>query len=339
MDFPISPLRFIIVGQLRKTFIALPNEEFVENQPGGNAIYAAVGAAVWEKDIGIVARVSQDFPEEWLQTLKRWNFDIRGIQRLNEIIDHREFFAYQNPAFEESENPEVYLTNLNRPYPRELIGYKANPGLLDSRTKLGAFTVRSHDIPSEYLDALAVHICSIDYLSHILLPTTFRQGQINTISLDASAGYMDPAFEDDLPLLVNGLTVFHTSEKKISRLFSGKTGNLWDMAEWIGSMGCELVVIRRGAQGQYLYESSSNKKWIIPAYPSNVRCPVGAGDAFCGGFLVGYYTTYDPIQAALQGSISASFVVEGTAPFYALEALPGLARARLEVLRERVRQV
>lgn len=338
MDFSINPLRFVIIGQLRRTFIALPNEEFVENQPGGNAIYTAVGAAVWEKDIGIVARISRDYPEEWLQILKRWNFDIRGIQRLAEIIDHRELFAFQNPSFERSENPEAYLTNLNRPYPRELIGYKSNSNLLDSRTKPGVFTVRSNDIPSEYLDASAVHLCSIDYLSHILLPTTFRQGQINTISLDAGTGYMDPAFEDDLPFLVNGLTVFHTSEKKISRLFSGKIENLWEMAERIGSMGCEFVVIRRGAQGQYLYESSSHKKWMIPAYPSNVRCPVGSGDAFCGGFLVGYYTTYDPIQAALQGSISASFVVEDTNPFYALDALPGLAQARLEVLKERVRQ-
>ncbi len=339
MDLPVSPLRFVIIGQLRKTFIALPNEEFIENQPGGNALYTAVGAAIWEKDIGIVARVSPDYPEEWLEKIKRWNFDIRGIQQTEETIDHRELIVYQNTSFEEEENLELFLSALNRPFPRELIGFKANSNLIDSRSKPGPFTIRSNDIPAEYLDASAVHICSIDYLSHILLPATLRQGQINTISLDAGKGYMDPAFWDDLPLLVNGLSVFHTSEKKISRLFSGKTENLWEMAETIASMGCEFVVIRRGAQGQYLYEKASRKKWIIPAYPSNVRCPAGAGDAFCGGFLVGYYTTYDPVQAALQGSISSSFVVEGIDPFYALDALPGLEKARLEVLRERVRQV
>jgi sugar/nucleoside kinase (ribokinase family) len=339
MDLPVSPIRFVIIGQLRKSFIVLPNNEFIQNQPGGNALYAAVGAAVWEKDIGIVARVSHDYPEEWLEKIKGWNFDIRGVQRVEDTIDHRELIVYQNSSFEEDENLEVFLNSLNRPFPRELIGYKASTNSLDSRNKPGPFTIRSHEVPAEYLDASAVHVCSIDFLSHLLLPANLRQGQINTISLDTGKGYMDPAFWDDLPLMVNGLTVFHTSEKNISRLFSGKTDNLWEMAESIAAMGCEFVVIRRGAQGQYLFETASRKKWVIPAYPSNVRCPAGAGDAFCGGFLVGYYTTYDPVQAALQGSISSSLVVEGTDPFYALDALPGLAKARLEILKERVRQI
>jgi sugar/nucleoside kinase (ribokinase family) len=65
----------------------------------------------------------------------------------------------------------------------------------------------------------------------------------------------------------------------------------------------------------------------------------GAGDAYCGGFLAGYRQTYDPVQAALFGGISASLVVEGSGPFYALDALPGLAQARLEALRETVHRI
>ena len=56
--------------------------------------------------------------------------------------------------------------------------------------------------------------------------------------------------------------------------------------------------------------------------------PTGAGDAFCGGFLAGYRETYDPLEAALCGNISASLVVEGSGPFYALDVWPGLAEAR-----------
>lgn len=338
MDSPANPLRFIMVGQLNRNFIALPEGNFIENQPGGNVLYAAVGGAVWEKDIGIVARISQDYPDIWIEKIKQWGFDIRGIQKLNETFDQRELVVYKNSNFEEAENPEIFLGELNRPFPRDLIGFKYKTNILDSKSKPGVSTIRSNEIPSEYFDSSAVHLCPLDFLSHALLPATLRQGNINTISLDAGGGYMDPAFWDDIPLLVNRITVFHTTEIKISRLFSGRTDNLWEMAEAIGSMGCEFVVIRRGTQGQYLYESVSHKKWIIPAYPSTLRCPVSAGDAFCGGFLVGYYTTYDPILAALQGSISSSFTVEDFDPFYALDALPGLAKARLEVLRERVRQ-
>ena len=67
--------------------------------------------------------------------------------------------------------------------------------------------------------------------------------------------------------------------------------------------------------------------------------PNGAGDAFCGGFLAGYRLTYEPLQAALYGNIAASLVVEGNGPFFALDALPGLAGARLEALRQSVRRI
>ena len=46
--------------------------------------------------------------------------------------------------------------------------------------------------------------------------------------------------------------------------------------------------------------------------------PTGAGDAFCGGFLAGYRQTYDPVQAVLHGSVSASLVVEGSGAFLCL---------------------
>jgi sugar/nucleoside kinase (ribokinase family) len=66
--------------------------------------------------------------------------------------------------------------------------------------------------------------------------------------------------------------------------------------------------------------------------------PTGAGDAFCGGFLAGFRSTYEPVDAALHGNISASLVIEGGGPFYALDALPGLAQARLEGLRGMARK-
>ena len=66
---------------------------------------------------------------------------------------------------------------------------------------------------------------------------------------------------------------------------------------------------------------------------------MGAGDAFCGGFLAGFRKTFDPLQGLLHGSVSASLAVEGSGAFYSLEALKGLAEARLERLMGMVRVV
>ncbi|MCA9947120.1 MAG: hypothetical protein KC449_26755, partial [Anaerolineales bacterium] len=54
----------------------------------------------------------------------------------------------------------------------------------------------------------------------------------------------------------------------------------------------------------------------------------GAGDSFCGGFMVGLAQTGDPAQAVAYGLVSASLVIEGYGALYALsrrvEALPRL---------------
>jgi sugar/nucleoside kinase (ribokinase family) len=179
----------------------------------------------------------------------------------------------------------------------------------------------------------------MDYLSHNLLPAVLRQQGFSTITLDPSSSYMDSAYIGDIPALITGLTAFIPSEEDLKNLYKGKTIDLWEMAAELCRYGCEMMIIKRGANGQYLYDAASEKKWDITAYPARVQNPIGAGDAFCGGFLAGYRRTFDPLQAVLYGNVASSLVIEGNGPFFALQALPGLADARLEYLQAAVREV
>jgi sugar/nucleoside kinase (ribokinase family) len=111
------------------------------------------------------------------------------------------------------------------------------------------------------------------------------------------------------------------------------------MAEELGSYGCELVLIKRGDRGQWLYDAMGKHRWEIPAYSSRKADPTGAGDAFCGGFLAGYRKNYDPLEAALHGNVSASLKVEGSGAFHPLDVMPRLAQARLEALRDLAHEV
>ena len=88
-----------------------------------------------------------------------------------------------------------------------------------------------------------------------------------------------------------------------------------------------------------LYNAGSKRRWEIPAYPARVADPTGAGDAFCGGFLAGYSRNYDPLEGVLYGNVSASLKLEGSGAFYPLDVLPGLAIARLNALKDMVREV
>jgi len=336
-----TSLRFILAGQLRRDFIVLPTGEAYLDILGGNLVYAAVGLAIWEPDPppGLVARVGEDYPQDWLVECQRRGFDTRGVRVLPEAVDLRSFIAYlPEPPFREDE-PVAYFARAGQAFPKVLLGYQSKVGQPDSRTRLSPTSLRQADFIPPYLDATAAHICPLDYLSHSLLPAVLRQAGFTTVSLDPSRGYMNPSFRDDLPSLVTGLTAFFPSEEEVRTLFQGRSDDLWEMAQALVSYGCEMVVIKRGERGQMLFDASSRARWEVPAYPVQPIDPTGAGDAFCGGFLAGYRRTYDPLMATLHGNISASFVVQGSGPFYALEALPGLAQARLDALRQSVRKV
>ena len=335
-----SSLRFVIAGQLKRDFALIPNGKALVDVPGGNIIYAASGFGVWEPAnlLGLVARVGEDYPREWLDEIHKHGFDTRGIRILPEAIDLRSFYFYSDVYTRLTEDPAAHFTRLQQPFPKALLNYMRPGTSYDSRSHLTSTSLRQSDIPVDYLDATAAHLCPIDYLTHSLLPAVLRQNGFSTVTLDPSIGTMSPTFWDDIPALVTGLTAFLPSEEEMRRLFHGRSTDLWQMMEAIADYGCEIVVVKRGERGQFLYDRSTKMRWEIPAYPARVVDPTGAGDSFCGGFLAGYRQTYDPLRAALYGSISASLTIEGSGIFFALDALPGLAQARLEALKEGIRR-
>ncbi len=336
-----SSIRYVIAGQLKRDFALVPSGRALIDVAGGNVAYAACGFGVWEAPslVGLVARVGEDYPRQWLEEIHQRGFDIHGIRILPEAIDLRSFYVYIDMETRLSEDPAAHFTRLQQPFPKALLNYSRPSASYDSRTHLTPISLRQSDIPADYQGAIAAHLCPMDYLTHMLLPAVLRQRGFTTVTLDPSSGSMSPSFWDDIPALVTGLTAFLPNEDELRALFHGRSTDLWEMMETIADYGCEIVVVKRGVRGQYLYDRATRGRWEIPAYPARVADPTGAGDAYCGGFLAGYKKTYEPVQAALYGSISASLTVEGSGIFYGLDALPGLSLGRLEALRGGVRKV
>jgi sugar/nucleoside kinase (ribokinase family) len=254
-------------------------------------------------------------------------------------LDLRSFLAYSETFEASRNNPVSHFARRGMTFPKALLGY--HPPVENQKDPR-----RSHphaptvgDIPKEYLEASAAHICPMDFTSQGQLLVAFKAGLATTVTLDPEPAYMTPSFLRDLRELLSGLTAFLPSQEELQSLFWGKTNDLWEMAEALGSYGCEFIVIKSGGLGQYLYDAVGKHRWEIPAYPSRMADPTGAGDAFCGGFLAGYRETYDPLEAALHGNVSASLKVEGSGVFYPLDVMPGLAQARLEALRNLVHKV
>ncbi len=309
------------------------------DSPGGNLLYAAGGMAVWDSNIGLLSRVGEDYPRQWLHELEGRGFDVRGVRVQPESIDLRSFVAYNDSNERSFTSVVSHFARRQMTFPKSLLGYQLADEANNDPREPDPISPTALDVPKEYRDVRHVHLCPLDFTSQSQLVNLFKGGSNQTVSLDPAPNYMNPTFWRDLRVVLQGVTVFQPSEEEMRALFWGETTDLWEMAREISGYGPQLVIIKRGGHGQIVYDAAGNRRYEIPAYPSRLADPTGAGDSFCGGFLAGFEKTNDPLMAAIYGSVSASLKIEGSGPFYPTSVLPGLAEARLHSLQQLVREV
>jgi len=328
--------QFLVFGQLTREYLLPAVGHPRLDIAGGSLLYAAAGLRVWESEIGLVGRVGNDYPREWLNHCMARGFDTSGIRIISRSLDVREFIAYSESFEANRINPVSHFARRDMTFPKSLLGYQPPD---DKKKPDRESMLIVTDIPNDYLTARAALLCPMDLVTQTQLIAGMKLGSVHTFVLDPGLATMTRTARRELPALLNGVTAFLPSQEELCNLFWGETYDLWKMAEAVSMYGCEYVVIKCGSRGQLLYDANNKRKWEIPAYPARLADPTGAGDAFCGGFLAGYCKNYDPLEGVLYGNVSASLKLEGSGAFYPLDVLPGLAEARLGALRNMVRAV
>ena len=103
--------------------------------------------------------------------------------------------------------------------------------------------------------------------------------------------------------------------------------------------GAEIVALRQGPLGAIVHRAETGETYQVPAMDTTVVDPTGAGNAFCGGFLVGWVQTGDLRLAGLYGSVAASFLVEQIGLPEPRPEIREEARRRLAMIESRARQL
>ncbi|WKZ37806.1 MAG: carbohydrate kinase family protein [Anaerolineales bacterium] len=332
---------FAIAGKLTREYLLPPSGNPRLDAPGGSLLYAAGGLAVWDSSIGLVARINEEYPREWLNDLEGRGFDIGGIRihREAQPLDLRSFIAYTDKNERTASSAVSHFARRQLTFPKSLLGYQPLDDSYRNPQETDPVSPAALDVPKDFRDAGFVHLCPFDFTSQSQMVSLFKNASNQTVCLDPAPSYMKPSLWRDLRVVLQGVTAFHPSEEEMRTLFWGETNDLWEMARHVSGYGPQVIVVKRGALGQLLYDAAGDHRYEIPAYPSRMADPTGAGDAFCGGFLAGFQRTIDPLMAVLHGNVSASLKIEGSGPFYPLDVMPGLAEARLHSLKEMARKV
>lgn len=302
---------------------------------GGNALYAAVGAALWSEEVAPWARVGENYPSRLLSRLEELGFTSSGLKRIAGDHDHRTFYAYTPDGRRDDTNPEFHFSRIGAKMPGALSGYvHSTPGQaqLDDFDPLA---IRIADWPRSFAAAGAVHLAPLPIHSHKDIVERIGERAIQIVTLDPGERYMVPELATNVRELLPYVGAFLPSESEIRSLF-GFGVTMKKAVETLGEWGAPLVVVKRGQKGVLIYERERDRLWQQPAYhpegDKRVVDVTGAGDAFCGGFMVGLATTGSPQDAARMGVVSASLVVEGYGALYALERPEALAPERLRKL-------
>ncbi|MFN8401235.1 MAG: carbohydrate kinase family protein [Anaerolineales bacterium] len=332
---------FAIAGKLAREYLLPLNGSPRLDSPGGNLLYAMSGLAVWDKSVALIARVNREYPQEWIKDFQTRGLDVEGVyvDPESDRVDIRSFIAYTDTNERSSTNAVSHFARREMTFPKSLLGYHPPDTTVKDLRETDPLSPAARFVPKEYRSIGFLHICPFDFTSQSQMVNLFKGGSNQMISLDPAPGYMKPKFWRELRVVLQGVTAFLPSEEELRALFWGESHDLWEMAQRISEHGPQIIVIKRGSQGQLVYDAASKRRYEVPAYTARIMDSTGAGDAFSGGFLAGYQRTNDPLQAALHGNVSASLKIEGVGAFATLDAMPGLAEARLHALKEMAREI
>jgi ribokinase len=320
-------MKLITGGGLRIDYLITHDGQTHTGLVGGNALYAAVGAAIWTDDVGLWARAGENYPQEWLEALRPHGLGIEGVVRVSGEQDHRTFYAYTSDGRRDDTNPAAHFARINRPLPESLRDYiHSTPGQ-DDPHRYEPLSLRPEDWPRAWgagqaTASTAVHLSPLALSTHAHVPPALRQRGISQITVDPGERYMSPSHIPTIRRFLPYVDVFLPSDQEVRSLF-GENADLWRAADTLCQWGAPTVVVKHGAKGVLVQEGIDGRRIHQPAYhplgDPRVVDVTGAGDAFCGGFMVGLMQADDPLSAARMGLVSASFAIEGYGALFALK--------------------
>ena len=287
-------MNLLVVGSVALDSIETPAGK-AERVLGGSAVYFSVAASYFT-DVGLVAVIGRDFPEEHIGLLQQRKIDLRGLTRESGLTFH--WKGRYNGDLNEAESLE---------------------------TQLNVFETFRPLIPPEYQTVSFVFLANIDPELQLAV---LKQVKRPRLTICDTMNFWIQGKEDALRETIKQVDILIINEGE-ARLLS-RQSNVIRAYRTIASLGPKIVVIKKGSHGALLFTPSS--VFSAPAYLlETVTDPTGAGDCFAGGFA-GYLarvqqTSEEELRrAVIYGSVMASFNVEG----FSLDRLRNLSGDEIE---------
>jgi len=249
---------------------------------GGGGPQTAFGMRLWSPSVGLVASVGVEEYKQVLDWLHQSDIRTEGLQKVN----------YPTPR----------AWQLFDPNGRRSHQWQTS----DESIKIHLDRSVDH-IPLSFQSAKGYHLGIHPDAPDIEFLAELRELNL-PISIETFRGVNDPLSQKQLRIILEGTTIFSANQLEFNSLQNFHDPH--EQNKLLFDFGVKIVVVRLGEAGALLFDETHRDGIHIPAVPVNVVDPTGAGNAFCGAFLVGWVLSGDLITAGVSGSVAASFVLE-----------------------------
>lgn len=299
----------VTVGWLTIDDIVLPDGTYQRGVVGGGALYSAVGARLWNDDVGVHSVTGEAVFADVIARIRDAGLDAGGINAIP------------------GRGLELWLLHENERDKQQV-------------PKLASASAAEMDrgrapLPDAFRSARGFHIApQTPGGSFANLASLSRLPQRPIVTLDLLAdAYVDAKQYADTGFL-DGLTAFLPSREEVERLWRPA-----DLAGWVRALAdrhaCALAV-KLGGDGSLVCGGRGRPIHHVPAYPAEVVDTTGAGDGYCGGFVAGLVAGRPIVECAAMATVSASYVVEAHGALATRRPTREARAARLEQVGRRV---
>lgn len=291
---------FISIGTIIIDDIVLPDRTEKMGILGGGLTHAAMGMRVWSDNIGLVSGVGGDFRDDFLARLETY-FDVAGLGVCQNKTTPRAWQRFEAGGTRH----EIFQTDFV-----EMKDLIPDPAAL----------------PEIYSPLAGVHLHCPPEDVRRWVPALRKRG-CGTILWEPWDDFCIP--ENKALFRENSAMVDIVSPNLREGRLLTALENPQEIVAQLREFGAQIAVLRMADAGSLIAEKHGDLYWI-PAYPvEDVVDVTGAGNAYCGGFIVGYYRTGDAKQAGWFGGVSASLALHQFGALYPLDDINQKTQERL----------
>lgn len=301
----------LTIGELTLDDVVVEGRAVDWKQAGGGALYSAVGAMVWSTGVGVSSVVGDDYPDGVLAEIAATGLHLAGVLRSPDVHTIGLWLLYENDGMRRQVEKNrggtfAALDALRRP--------PADAGIHPQGVHIAPQSSQGQVRALEHLRGHRA-VRTLD-----LLVEPF---------IDRNPYLSGTVFAE--------LDAFLPSTQEVRDLWGHEDIRL--LGRWLAHHGSTAhLVIKRGPQGVDVLLGSSVVR--VPSVVEHLVDPTGAGDAFCGGYVAGLVETGDPLEAAVRGVVSSSFICETRGALSAIAHIdPDVARRRADIARATLREV